>query len=132
MFRHQPVASDLWVIAAAAVLQLIAGGLALAETSLTRMTRIRALHLEELKKPGARPLVLLVEIPATVDEATKGGEIEAEEREMIHSIFEFGDTILREVMVPRPDVVAVPLDSILEEVLQVMLRTGYSRIPVYE
>ena len=51
---------------------------------------------------------------------------------MIHSIFEFGDTILREVMVPRPDVVAVPIDSSLEEVLQVMLRTGYSRIPVYE
>src|SRR6266516_4749305 len=65
MFRHQPVASDLWVIAAVAVLQLIAGGLALAETSLTRMTRIRALHLEELKKPGARQLVLLVENPAT-------------------------------------------------------------------
>jgi CBS domain containing-hemolysin-like protein len=71
------------------------------------------------------------EIKATVDEASKGGEIEAEEREMIHSIFEFGDTVLREVMVPRPDVVAVPVESSLEDVLQVILRTGYSRIPVF-
>jgi magnesium and cobalt exporter, CNNM family len=247
MFEHPPTVADLWIIGAVALLQLVAAWLALAETSLTRMTRIRALHLEEQKRPGARQLVRLVENPATflnlvlllvlivqslatalfntvttrwfgpgvgvavavsvitlvtfvlaevapktyaiqqpdrvalrvapsiyfltrlpvlgqltkllimlgnvvtpgkglrggpfapsedevkatVDEATKGGEIEAEEREMIHSIFEFGDTILREVMVPRPDVVAVPVDSPLEEVLQVMLRTGYSRIPVY-
>ena len=44
-----------------------------------------------------------------VDEAERDEVIEEEEREMIHSIFEFGDTILREVMVPRPDMVAVPL-----------------------
>jgi magnesium and cobalt exporter, CNNM family len=72
------------------------------------------------------------EIRATVDEASEGGEIDQEEREMIHSVFEFGDTVIREVMVPRPDVVAVEVDSSLEDVLDVILRTGYSRIPVYD
>jgi CBS domain containing-hemolysin-like protein len=72
------------------------------------------------------------ELRAMVDEAEKEEVIEQEEREMIHSIFEFGDTILREVMVPRPDMVAVGADRSLQEVLEVILRSGYSRIPVYE
>jgi CBS domain containing-hemolysin-like protein len=72
------------------------------------------------------------ELRAMVDEAEKEEVIEQEEREMIHSIFEFGDTILREVMVPRPDMVAVSADRSLQEVLEVILRSGYSRIPVYE
>src|SRR5215216_4548169 len=57
---------------------------------------------------------------------------EEEEREMIHSVFEFGDTILREVMVPRPDMIAVPRETSLQDVLELILRSGYSRIPVYE
>ena len=72
------------------------------------------------------------EIRATVDEASEGGEIDQEEREMIHSVFEFGDTIIREVMIPRPDIVAVEADASLEDVLDVILRSGYSRIPVYD
>ena len=56
------------------------------------------------------PFVSEDEIKAMVDEAERDDVIEEEEREMIHSIFEFGDTILREVMVPRPDMVAVPRD----------------------
>jgi CBS domain containing-hemolysin-like protein len=78
------------------------------------------------------PFVSEDEIKAMVDEAERDDVIEEEEREMIHSIFEFGDTILREVMVPRPDMVAVPLQTPLQQVLELILRTGYSRIPVYE
>jgi CBS domain containing-hemolysin-like protein len=78
------------------------------------------------------PFVSEDEIKAMVDEAERDDVIEEEEREMIHSIFEFGDTILREVMVPRPDMVAVPLSTSLQEVLELILRTGYSRIPVYD
>ena len=66
-----------------------------------------------------------------VDEAERGEVIEQEEREMIHSIFEFGDTILREVMVPRPDMVAAEVSHSLQEVLELILRSGFSRIPVY-
>ncbi|HET6814305.1 MAG TPA: CNNM domain-containing protein, partial [Actinomycetota bacterium] len=78
------------------------------------------------------PFVSEDEIKAMVDEAERDEVIEEEEREMIHSIFEFGDTILREVMVPRPDMVAVPRDTPLEQVLELILQSGYSRIPVYE
>jgi CBS domain containing-hemolysin-like protein len=78
------------------------------------------------------PFVSEDEIKAMVDEAERDDVIEEEEREMIHSIFEFGDTILREVMVPRPDMVAVPVTMSLQEVLELILRTGYSRIPVYQ
>ena len=63
--------------------------------------------------------------------ASEEGEIEDEEKDLIHSIFEFGDTLVREVMVPRPDMVCVPVDSGLRNVLDVILRHGYSRIPVY-
>jgi CBS domain containing-hemolysin-like protein len=76
------------------------------------------------------PFVSEDEIKAMVDEAERDEVIEEEEREMIHSIFEFGDTILREVMVPRPDMVAVPRDTPLEQVLELILQSGYSRIPV--
>jgi CBS domain containing-hemolysin-like protein len=78
------------------------------------------------------PFVSEDEIKAMVDEAERDEVIEEEEREMIHSIFEFGDTILREVMVPRPDMVAVPLETPLQEVLELILRSGFSRIPVYD
>jgi CBS domain containing-hemolysin-like protein len=78
------------------------------------------------------PFISEDEIKAMVDEAERDEVIEEEEREMIHSIFEFGDTIVREVMVPRPDMVTVPNDTSLQEVLELILRTGYSRIPVYE
>ncbi len=78
------------------------------------------------------PFVSEDEIKAMVDEAERDDVIEEEEREMIHSVFEFGDTILREVMVPRPDMVAVPLQTPLQQVLELILRSGYSRIPVYD
>jgi magnesium and cobalt exporter, CNNM family len=78
------------------------------------------------------PFVSEDEIKAMVDEAERDDVIEEEEREMIHSVFEFGDTILREVMVPRPDMVAVPLETPLEQVLELILRSGFSRIPVYD
>jgi CBS domain containing-hemolysin-like protein len=77
------------------------------------------------------PFVSEDELRAMVDEAEREEVIEEEEREMIHSIFEFGDTIVREVMVPRPDMVVVPSTYSLQQVLDVILRTGYSRIPVF-
>ena len=77
------------------------------------------------------PFVSEDELRAMVDEAEREEVIEEEEREMIHSIFEFGDTIVREVMVPRPDMVVVPSTHSLQQVLDVILRTGYSRIPVF-
>jgi magnesium and cobalt exporter, CNNM family len=56
--------------------------------------------------------------------------IEPGEREMIHSVFELGDTIVREVMVPRTDIVFVERDKTVQQALSLALRSGFSRIPV--
>ena len=56
--------------------------------------------------------------------------IEEDERELIESIIEFGDTIVREVMVPRPDMVTVAATFRVADVMEVLLLNGYSRLPV--
>jgi CBS domain containing-hemolysin-like protein len=80
----------------------------------------------------AGPFVSESELLATVDVATEGEVIEREERRLIHSIIEFGDTVVREVMVPRPDIMAVEARATVEDALEVALAAGFSRIPVYE
>jgi putative hemolysin len=77
------------------------------------------------------PFVTEQEIRAYAEVASEESEIEEGERELIHSIFEFGDTIVREVMVPRPDIVAIEHDKTLRDVQEIVLTEGYSRIPVY-
>jgi CBS domain containing-hemolysin-like protein len=77
------------------------------------------------------PFVTEEEIRAMAEVASEESVIEEEEADLIHSIFEFGDTLVREVMVPRPDIVAAPIESGATHVLDLMLRHGYSRIPVY-
>ena len=71
------------------------------------------------------------EIRTMADVGHEEGAIEEDEKEMIHSIFEFGDTVVREVMVPRPDMVGVEISSDLREVLDEMLQQGFSRMPVW-
>jgi putative hemolysin len=58
--------------------------------------------------------------------------IEEQEREMIHSVIEFGDTIVREVMKPRPEMVAVSVDDSPRRILDVVIAEGYSKLPVYQ
>jgi CBS domain containing-hemolysin-like protein len=78
------------------------------------------------------PFVSEEEIRSMAEVGHEEGAIEKEEADLIHSIFEFGDTIVREVMVPRPDMVAVPMQATLKDVLDLILKRGYSRIPVYK
>jgi CBS domain containing-hemolysin-like protein len=60
------------------------------------------------------------------------GTIEEDEKEMIASIVELGDTLVREVMVPRIDVISLPVETPLHEALDVIIGAGYSRIPIYD
>ncbi|MCD6309935.1 MAG: HlyC/CorC family transporter [Candidatus Eremiobacteraeota bacterium] len=60
------------------------------------------------------------------------GILEEDESEMIHSIFEFGDTIAREIMIPRVDIVSVEANTPITRALDVYLKNGFSRLPVYE
>ena len=71
-----------------------------------------------------------VELRELVDMAEERGVVESGERNMIHSVFELGDTIAREVMVPRTDVVWIERTKTLRQALALALRSGFSRIPV--
>jgi putative hemolysin len=77
------------------------------------------------------PFVSTEELLALADAAVEDAVIEAEERELIEQIIEFGDTIVREVMVPRPDMVAVPSELRVADVMEVVLLNGFSRLPVF-
>jgi CBS domain containing-hemolysin-like protein len=78
------------------------------------------------------PFVTEKEILTMADVAAQEASIETEERELIHSIFEFGDTVVREVMVPRPDMVAVDAEATVDEAIRVAIAAGKSRLPAYE
>jgi len=78
------------------------------------------------------PYVTEQELLALADVAQEEAVIETEEAALIHSIISFGDTVVREVMVPRPDMVAVKASDRVGEVIEVAMGAGYSRIPVYD
>ena len=76
------------------------------------------------------PFANEAELRDLVDQAHERGLVEESEHEMIHSVFELGDTLVRELMVPRTDMVWVEKDKSLRQGLSLALRSGYSRIPV--
>jgi CBS domain containing-hemolysin-like protein len=82
--------------------------------------------------PGYRdgPFASEAELRDLVDIAEETEVIEADEREMIHSVFELGDTLAREVMVPRTTLVAVDSGTDLHRAMSLFLRSGFSRVPV--
>jgi CBS domain containing-hemolysin-like protein len=71
-----------------------------------------------------------IELRELVDMASTSGVVDEGERQMIHSVFELGDTIARDVMVPRPDVVWTERDTPVDKVVRLALKSGYSRLPV--
>ena len=76
------------------------------------------------------PFVSEQELLGIVDAAVEDDVIEAEERELIESIITFGDTVAREVMVPRPAMVTVPATATITDALDVAIEHGFSRVPV--
>lgn len=72
------------------------------------------------------------ELKSWVTSGQAQGSLEKGEREMIYSIFQFGETLSREIMVPRIDLTALEVTSSLEEAIDVFNKSGHSRIPVYE
>ena len=81
-------------------------------------------------RPVGGPLTSEEQLRSLVDEAAQHDVLEAEDRQLLHSVFEFGDTIVREVMVARTDMVTAESDMTLREVLAVFLERGVSRMPV--
>src|SRR6185369_5828094 len=72
------------------------------------------------------------ELRHLVDISHKSGHLNAGERELIHNVFEFAAETVRDCMVPRPEVVAVPADATMARMVEVVRESEFSRIPVYE
>jgi len=77
------------------------------------------------------PFVTEEELRLLVEVGEQEGVLEEDEREMIHAVFELADTPVREVMVPRIDMITVEADASVDKALQVIVEGGQSRIPVY-
>ncbi|MBA3739313.1 MAG: DUF21 domain-containing protein, partial [Actinobacteria bacterium] len=110
-------------------------------TFLTQFPPLRAMSrgligMANLLLPGRGlkrgPFVTEEDVRAAADVAADDEEIEREERRLIHSIFEFGDTVVREVMLPRPDMVAIEASATVDEGIARAIEGGFSRIPCYE
>ena len=72
------------------------------------------------------------ELKTWVETEQPGSSLEKDERRMIYSIFQFGDTLCREVMVPRIDVLALDVNTTLKDAMNQLVSSGHSRVPVYE
>jgi CBS domain containing-hemolysin-like protein len=72
------------------------------------------------------------EIRRLIDVSRESGHLRAEERRLIHRVFEFSDTVVREAMVPRTEMAAIPNTCSLEEITKAFEKHRYSRLPVYK
>src|SRR4051794_20735199 len=85
-----------------------------------------------LESPGAeREALSEAELRMLLGRATEHGEIEQEEQEMLYKVFDFADKEVSDVMVPRPEVVALSVDLPTEEALAAVIESPYTRYPVY-
>jgi putative hemolysin len=83
-------------------------------------------------KGAHRPYVTEEDIRVLVNVGAEQRVIEEQERELIHSVMEFGDTIVREVMQPRPEMIAVSIEDSPRRALDIVIAEGYSKLPVYQ
>jgi putative hemolysin len=72
------------------------------------------------------------ELKSMVDAGHEGGVLEGDERQMIYSIFELGDTLVREIMLPRIYITALDVSTPLQEAVDALIKLGHSRMPVYQ
>jgi putative hemolysin len=97
--------------------------------SRTSLILVRALGGKERPQAG---YLSTEELKVLVETGSEQGGIEEDEKEMIHGIIELGDKSVHEVMVPRIGIKAVEVDQPLDEVLDLIVRAGHSRVPVYQ
>ena len=78
------------------------------------------------------PLITEEEIRLMIELGKEEGVLGDEERKMLHKIFEFGDTLVNEVMVPKEEIIAIDIEASAEDLLNLLVEEGHSRIPVYK
>jgi CBS domain containing-hemolysin-like protein len=86
---------------------------------------------DDTSKPAEEPTPA-ENIEALISAGTEEGLIEEDDRRLIQGVVEFGDKIVREVMTPRPNIVAIGAEATLDELRQLVINEQFSRIPVYE
>ncbi len=89
---------------------------------------LRFFRMEQVQESG---FISEDEVKYLIREGRKRGVFEPSEEDLIHSVFRFTDTVVKEVMVPRTDIVAVESGTGLDEILRIMNEKGFSRLPVY-
>ena len=72
------------------------------------------------------------ELKMLVTASAEGGVVEAEESEMLHAVFDFGDLVVRQVMIPRTEIIAVEADASLPEIIRLVSQSTYTKFPVFE
>ncbi|HQO36735.1 MAG TPA: hemolysin family protein, partial [bacterium] len=92
-------------------------------------TLIRLLGGETVKEV---PIVTAEDVRTLIEVSEREGLIEQEEREMIHHIIDFGDTVVREIMIPRVDIQALDVETPYDQVRKAVIEGGHSRIPVHD
>ena len=117
---------DNWALAGATVAYFLAFILA----PLTKLLIAIGNAITPGKGFRSGPFANEAELRDLVDQAHERGLVESDEHEMIHSVFELGDTLVRELMVPRTEMVWIEKDKSLRQALSLALRSGFSRVPV--
>jgi len=115
-------------LATAPALRLLVALVGPAATLLVRIGRTLAGTRSDVSGPFPEEDELRRLVEAAEDE---DDPLEPDEREMVRNVFELGDTVAREIMVPRPDMITVSEDASLRELVNTILRNGHSRIPVH-
>jgi putative hemolysin len=118
---------EVWAVRLAPVVSVLVSLLAPVGWLMVRLAR----WITGGTSARSHPLVTEEEIMTLVDAGEEEGVIEEEEKAMIYSIFQLADTLVREVMIPRIDMLAFDSSVTLNEATEDFLRTGYSRAPVY-
>lgn len=112
---------------------LLSGLIGVVRSLLGPLARLM-IHVGSAFTPGGKisggPYATEAELRQYVDRAMENEELEDSERDMIQGVFDLGDTLVREIMVPRTDIVTVTEDTTAEKAMRLFVRSGYSRIPV--
>jgi CBS domain containing-hemolysin-like protein len=109
-------------------LSLLLAPIRVALGALTALT----LRLVGSERPAGEPEITEAELRTLVDVGASEGVVDRTEREMIHKVFELEDTLVREVMVPRPDMFCLDVEMPSDEILPLLREHLHSRVPVYE
>lgn len=90
---------------------------------------LRILHIDP---SGTMKSITEHELRTIVDVSHEEGVIESDERQMIYNVFDFGDSMAKDIMVPRVDMISIDIDSTYEEIIEVFKQEKFTRLPVYE